>query len=173
MTCSGMQQRAAGRKGNQSLTPKLVTCSSPFSFFLDLPLNCFGPRIHTYDRTQNLASARSCVERLDSRILKRRQKAFTTRITKNCQRLYQVACTTQLRCAVKLNRRDEPETTRGLQPMTSLFGWQSPVFPDAGKGLLPGLAPLHADLVLQCQHGQISVFIESCSAAADEIHCAV
>jgi hypothetical protein len=56
-----------------------------------------------------------------------------------------------------LNRCDG-QTARGLQPMTSLFGWQSPMFPDAEKAFLPGLAPLHADLILQCQHDQVSVF---------------
>ena len=102
LTCSGMQQRAAGREGNQSLTPKLVTCSSLFSFFLGLPLNCFGPQIHECDRTQIPVPTRLCVGRRVLATLKRTQMASAARITKGLQRRSQASCNNQLQSAVKL-----------------------------------------------------------------------
>lgn len=66
----------------------------------------------------------------------------------------------------KFDQCDGREHTRGVHPMTWLSGCQLPISQMLHEACLPGDAPPHADLVLQCQHDQVSVLrsIKGCSA---------
>lgn len=70
-----------------------------------------------------------------------------------------VMCRTPLSYDIEITvRRDSELRESCLQPMTSSFGCALSIFPDISQNaFLPSGAPLHGNLVLQCQQYQVSV----------------